>query len=99
MYDGTGGQDRANRNLLRFVEAHFVTKSPWGEGDKVKTLAGREVWWEEKDGERVIMPDGVVVDRVASRVENGELVSLILYFEIFCFLGGLWFWNMDWFCC
>ncbi|KAG8410696.1 hypothetical protein J3459_016982 [Metarhizium acridum] len=73
-YDGSGGQDRANRNLLRFVEAHLVTKSPWKQGERAKTLAGREVWWEEKkDGERVVMPDRVAVERVASRVSNGEL--------------------------
>ncbi|KAK8928068.1 hypothetical protein H634G_10498 [Metarhizium anisopliae BRIP 53293] len=73
-YDGTGGQDRANKNLLRFVEAHLVAKSPWPRGEKAKTLAGREIWWEEEsDGQRVLMPDRVAVDRVASRVSNGEL--------------------------
>lgn len=75
-YDGTGGQDRANKNLLRFVEAHLVAQSPWPRGEKAKTLAGREIWWEEEsDGQRVVMPDRVAVDRVASRVSNGELVS------------------------
>ncbi|TWU76221.1 hypothetical protein ED733_004236 [Metarhizium rileyi] len=72
-YDGAGGQDRANRNLARFVDAHLVARSPWKQGEKAMTLAGREVWWEDKNGERVIMPDGVPVDRVASRVSNGEL--------------------------
>lgn len=57
-----------------------MTMSPW-EG-KAMTVSGgengkgREVWWEEKDGKRVIMPDGVEVEKVASKVANGELVSI-----------------------
>jgi len=79
-YEGDEGRDRAQRNLRRFVEAHLVTMSPW-EG-KAMTVSGgengkgREVWWEEKDGKRVIMPDGVEVEKVASKVANGELVSI-----------------------
>ena len=49
--------------------------SPWDEGQKEKTLGGRKIWWEVRDGKRVIMPDEVEVDKVASRVANGELVS------------------------
>lgn len=72
---GGDGQDRANRNIQRFVEAHLVKSSPWRKGEKVMTVAGKEVWWEEKeDGGKVIMPDGVDVDKVASQVANGELV-------------------------
>ncbi|KHN94570.1 FAS1 domain-containing protein [Metarhizium album ARSEF 1941] len=74
-YDGSGGQDRANKNLQRFVEAHLVATSPWAEGESARTLAGRHLWWEDRHGQRVLMPDGVAVDRVASRVSNGELVS------------------------
>ncbi|PON28385.1 hypothetical protein TGAM01_v202879 [Trichoderma gamsii] len=78
-YDGSGGKDRADDNLRRFVEAHLVVgTSPWEAGVKAKTAAGTEVWWEakkDKDGneQRVIMPDEVQVDRVASRVANGEV--------------------------
>ncbi|KAL6859887.1 hypothetical protein ACO1O0_003911 [Amphichorda felina] len=82
-YEGEGGRDRAQRNLRRFVEAHLVTQSPWegrartvsggereGEGgDK----GGREVWWEWRGDKRVVMPDGVEVEKVASQVANGEL--------------------------
>lgn len=75
IYEGDGGKERADKNLRRFVEAHLVTASPWKSGEKVKTVLGRDVWWEEKDGKRVIMPDGVEVDRVASQVANGEIVS------------------------
>ncbi|UKZ48758.1 hypothetical protein TrVGV298_002987 [Trichoderma virens] len=78
-YDGSGGKDRANENLRKFVQAHLVVgTSPWEAGVKVKTAAGTEIWWEAKkddngDEKRVIMPDGVEVDRVASRVANGEV--------------------------
>lgn len=49
-YEGEPGEERAQRNLRRFVEAHVLPVSPWKEGEKVKTLAGGEVWWEDKDG-------------------------------------------------
>ena len=78
-YEGDEGRDRAQRNLRHFVEAHLVTQSPWegramtvsgGEGNK-----GREVWWEWRGDRRVVMPDGVEVEKVASQVANGEVVS------------------------
>ncbi|KAI1772683.1 hypothetical protein F4818DRAFT_136468 [Hypoxylon cercidicola] len=74
-YEGGDGQDRAHRNLRRFVEAHVVPASPWAEGEKIKTLldGDREIWWEMKDGVKVIQPDGIEVDSVAGRVGNGEL--------------------------
>ncbi|KAL6863836.1 hypothetical protein J3F83DRAFT_164682 [Trichoderma novae-zelandiae] len=79
-YDGSGGKDRADENLRRFVQAHLVIghPSPWEAGVKAKTAAGREVWWEhgksgDGDEKRVVMPDGVEVERVASRVANGEV--------------------------
>ncbi|KAF5979684.1 FAS1 domain-containing protein [Fusarium coicis] len=72
-YEGDGGQDRARENMRRFVEAHLVPVSPWEKGEKSKTLGGKEVWWEVKEGRRVIMPDEVEVDKVASQVGNGEL--------------------------
>ncbi|OTA06798.1 hypothetical protein A9Z42_0075600 [Trichoderma parareesei] len=81
-YDGSGGKDRADDNMMRFVQAHLVIghPSPWEAGVKAKTSAGREIWWEEgkaagQEGKRVVMPDGVEVERVASRVANGEVVS------------------------
>ncbi|OTB05119.1 hypothetical protein M426DRAFT_320175 [Hypoxylon sp. CI-4A] len=74
-YEGGDGQDRAHRNLRRFVEAHVVSVSPWPENEKAKTLldGDREIWWESKDGVKVIQPDGIEVDSIASRVGNGEL--------------------------
>ncbi|KAM0441248.1 hypothetical protein ACHAPT_000555 [Fusarium lateritium] len=72
-YEGDEGQDRARKNMRRFVEAHLVPASPWDENDKVKTVGGKEVWWVEKDGKRVVMPDEVEVDRVVGQVGNGEL--------------------------
>lgn len=53
-YEGPEGEDRASRNMRRFVDAHVVPVSPWKEGEKVKTLAGGEVWWEEKDGVKMV---------------------------------------------
>ncbi|KAK5710748.1 hypothetical protein LTR17_018729 [Elasticomyces elasticus] len=75
-YEGQGGSDRANTNLRRFTEAHVVTASPWKEGEKVKTLAGTELWWENKGGKAVIQPGEVEVERVVSRVANGEVWML-----------------------
>lgn len=53
-YDGSGGQERANKNLKRFVEAHIVPTSPWKENQKVSSLGGGEVWWEERDGKKFV---------------------------------------------
>jgi len=53
-YKGDNGEERAKRNVRRFVEAHVVPASPWKEGEKVNTLAGGEVWWEFKDGVRTV---------------------------------------------
>lgn len=54
-YEGQDGQDRAQRNLRRFVEAHIIPASPWRDGERVKALVGdRDLWWEEKDGVRVV---------------------------------------------
>lgn len=72
-YDGKDGEDRAHRNLRRFAEAHVVPASPWKEGEKVKTMGGSTVWWEKKDGKAVVQPGDVEVDRVVSKVANGEV--------------------------
>ena len=53
-YKGQDGEDRAHKNLRRFVERHIVTQSPWEEGKKIKTLYGNEVWWETKDGKKMV---------------------------------------------
>lgn len=51
IYKGLGGEDRAGRNLRRFVEMHCVGASPWEKGVKVNTLGGGEIWWDEdKEG-------------------------------------------------
>lgn len=73
-YEGVDGKHRADANLARFVDAHLVTQSPWLAGTKAKTMAGTEVWWEERDdGTRVVMPDKVEVDKVAIEVGNGQI--------------------------
>lgn len=63
-YEGDEGKGRAARNMRRFVEAHVLPTSPWAEGVRSTSLlsvgdaAGgdgdREVWWEMKDGKRVV---------------------------------------------
>jgi hypothetical protein len=53
-YEGQGGEDRARRNLRKFVEAHIVPQSPWEEGQKVKTIGGNEIWYETKDGKKKV---------------------------------------------
>ena len=53
-YKGADGEDRAHKNLRRFVEAHVVPASPWKEGDKVNVIAGRQIWWEGKDGKKTV---------------------------------------------
>ncbi|KAF8245909.1 hypothetical protein K440DRAFT_662427 [Wilcoxina mikolae CBS 423.85] len=73
IYKGLQGEDRATRNLRRFVEAHCVAASPWEEGTKVKTVEGVEVWWEEIGGRKKIMPEGVDVLQVKDEVANGQL--------------------------
>jgi len=72
-YEGQSGEDRATRNLRRFSEAHIVPVSPWKEGEKVETLGGGKVWWESKDGDRIIQPGNIEVSSIASRVSNGEV--------------------------
>jgi len=72
-YEGENGEARAHKNLKRFVEEHVVPASPWAEGQKVKTLAGDEVWWEMKDGVKMIQPGAIEVSSIGSMVANGEV--------------------------
>ena len=53
-YKGAQGEDRAHRNLRHFVEAHVVPASPWEEGEKVETVGGGKVWWESKEGKKIV---------------------------------------------
>lgn len=73
-YEGEDGQERAQRNMRRFVETHIVPLSPWPAGEKAKTLGGdQDVWWEEKGGTRMIQPGHIEVVSVASTVANGQV--------------------------
>lgn len=72
-YSGEDGEDRAHRNLRRFTESHVVPVSPWSEGEKVKAMGGNTVWWESREGKAVVQPGNVEVERVASKVKNGEV--------------------------
>lgn len=61
-YDGSGGQERAHKNLQKFVEAHIVPQSPWKEGQKVSSLGGGQVWWEERDGKKFVKVPSLKLD-------------------------------------
>ena len=56
-YEGKDGQDRARKNLRRFVEAHLVPLSPWEEGKEVKSLGGGNLKWT-KDGDKILVSAG-----------------------------------------
>jgi hypothetical protein len=68
-------EEKAAENLRRFVESHVVPVAPWAEGEKVETLGGGEVWWEEEDGKRIVKGKGwdVEVAQVLGVVGNGEV--------------------------
>ena len=53
-YEGSKGEDRATRNLRRFVEAHILPVGSWEEGKKVQSLRGETLWWENKDGKKIV---------------------------------------------
>lgn len=55
-YEGGSGEERAQRNLRRFVEEHVVPVSPWKEGQRVKALRGGEAWWELREGKKMVRP-------------------------------------------
>ncbi len=46
--------------MRRFVQAHVVPVSPWIEGEKVETLDGGAIWWESKDGVKMVGFSGCV---------------------------------------
>jgi len=72
-YHGEAGEDRAHRNMRRFVEAHIVPESPWKENHKVQTLNGNTIWYESKGGKKIIQPGNVEVLSIADKVGNGEV--------------------------
>jgi len=53
-YEGQEGQDRAKRNLQKFVEAHLIPASPWRNGEEIETLGGEKMKWEKK-GDKIFV--------------------------------------------
>lgn len=53
-YEGPDGQDRAKRNLQRFVEAHLIPASPWRADEEVETLGGVKLKWT-KEGDKIMV--------------------------------------------
>ncbi|KAJ5097725.1 hypothetical protein N7456_008446 [Penicillium angulare] len=81
-YEGKDGQERAKRNLQRFVEAHVIPVSPWKEGEEVATLRGEKLKWTKEGDKILIQPGNVEVGNIAEKVANGEvwvLESVINY--------------------
>lgn len=75
-YSGSDGEDRAHKNLRRFVEAHVVPQSPWEEGKKVQTLAGSTVWFEKKEGKTFVRELAPIVVPLANnrlQIEPGDV--------------------------
>ncbi|KAJ5698614.1 FAS1 domain-containing protein [Penicillium macrosclerotiorum] len=72
-YEGNEGQERARRNLRRFVEAHLVPVSPWRAGEEVKTLGGESIKWVKEGDKIILQPGNIEVDSVAEKVANGEV--------------------------
>ncbi|PWY71087.1 hypothetical protein BO94DRAFT_539626 [Aspergillus sclerotioniger CBS 115572] len=72
-YEGEDGQDRAKKNLERFVQAHVVKGSPWEEGEEGVTLAGDKLTWSREGDKIYIQPGNVEVDSIAEQVSNGEV--------------------------
>lgn len=54
VYEGDDGKDKAQENLTKFVQSHIVPVSPWEEGQKVKTLAGQEIWWTTEGDKKMV---------------------------------------------
>ncbi|KAI5847341.1 fas1 domain-containing protein [Morchella snyderi] len=75
IYKGLVGEDRASRNERNFVEAHLIGVSPWPKGEKIKTLQGKEIWWDMDGKDRIIYPDGIklAAHRDIKTVPNGEI--------------------------
>ncbi|KAJ5157804.1 FAS1 domain-containing protein [Penicillium canariense] len=72
-YEGTDGQERARRNLRRFVEAHIVPVSPWRAGEEVASLAGEKLKWTKEGDKIILQPGNIEVDSIAEKVANGEV--------------------------
>ncbi|CEJ57769.1 Putative FAS1 domain-containing protein [Penicillium brasilianum] len=72
-YEGTDGQERARRNLRRFVEAHIVPVSPWRAGDEVESLGGEKLKWTKEGDKIILQPGNIEVESVAEKVANGEV--------------------------
>ena len=79
-YQGQSGEDRAQRNLRMFVEAHIIPVSPWEKGDKVDSIGGGKLWWEEKEGKKMVClknPDRSPFPRSSQRYPIDTLHPLL----------------------
>ncbi len=83
-YQGQSGEDRAQRNLRRFVEAHVVPVSPWKEGEKVASVGGGKVWWEGREGKKVVCLEilGPLIILLFFATVSSHALDLFLYHPI-----------------
>lgn len=72
-YAGKEGDDRAARNLRRFVEAHIIPESPWSESKEVKTLEGTSVYWEKADDGKLYVSTAYLFGLAVGSIFSGKL--------------------------
>ena len=96
-YAGSDGEDRAHRNLRRFVEAHVIPVSPWKEGERVESVGGGKVWWESHDGKKLVdiiglsyLSTSLIGDKVQpGHIEVSSVASRVSNGEVWILKGAL----------
>ena len=70
-YDGTEGEGRAQKNLKRFVEVHVLPTGSWAEGERVSTVGGKHLWWDDVgEGKRVV--NSLFLERILDGLTNAN---------------------------
>lgn len=54
-------EDKAWKNIEKFVGRHLVTKHPINEGEQLQTLVGTSVFYEVKNGVKFFYPGNIRV--------------------------------------
>lgn len=73
-FQGQGGEDRAQENIMRFVQAHILTAERFDEGDRATNLLGEKLYWKrDADGKKRIYPGGIAVVSERNTAVNGDI--------------------------